>query len=128
MEGQNGETSSQSLKTQPRIRDRPMHRVQKPDPNLGDVYARGAETCLRFKGYLCTGCKSMPRIQGMFFRCQNVFPRIGVRFSDVGMVSHNTDSRLCYIVSGIIITKVLKFIPVLVYLSGKICIFATVKV
>jgi hypothetical protein len=52
---QNGEMSSQSMKTLPRIRDRSMHRVQKLDPNLGDIYAQGAETCLRFRGHLCTG-------------------------------------------------------------------------
>ena len=54
---QNGETPSQSLKTLPRIWDRPMHRVQKPDPNLGDIYAWGVETYLRFRGHLCTGCR-----------------------------------------------------------------------
>ena len=41
---QNGEEPPQSLKTLPRIRDRPMHRVQKPDPSSGEGYARGAET------------------------------------------------------------------------------------
>ena len=40
---QNGEKPSQSLKTLPRIRDAPMHWVQKPEPNLRDNYARCAE-------------------------------------------------------------------------------------
>ena len=43
-----------------------MHGVQKLDPNLGDIYAWGVETCLRFKGYLCTGGRDMPQIQGTF--------------------------------------------------------------
>ena len=41
---QDGEEPSQSLKTLPRIQGRPMHRVQKHEPNPGDIYARGAET------------------------------------------------------------------------------------
>ena len=41
---QNGEKPSQSLKNQLRIRGRPMHRVQKPASDPGDIYARGAET------------------------------------------------------------------------------------
>ena len=63
---QNGETPSQSLKTLPRIRDRSMHGVQKLDLNLGDIYAQGTETCLRFKGYLCPGGRDMSQIQGIF--------------------------------------------------------------
>ena len=73
---QNGEEPFQSLKTLPRIRDRPMHRVQKPDPkrtdiyaqgqrpdsDLGEGYARGAETCLRFRAELCTGCRMFSQI------------------------------------------------------------------
>ena len=62
----NGEKPSQSLKTQPQIRDRPMPGVQKPDPDPGDIYVRCAETCLRFKGHLCPGCRDMPQIQGTF--------------------------------------------------------------
>ena len=34
----------QSLKNLPRIRDRPMHGGQKPDPDPRDIYARCAET------------------------------------------------------------------------------------
>ena len=56
----------QSLKNLPRIRDRPMHRVQKPDLDPGDIYARCAETCPRSKGHLCPVCRNMNRIQGTF--------------------------------------------------------------
>ena len=41
---QNGEEPFQSLKTLPRIRDRPMHRVQKPALKPRGIYARCAET------------------------------------------------------------------------------------
>ena len=41
---QNGEEPSQSLKTLPRIRGRPMPRVQKPAPKPRGIYAREAET------------------------------------------------------------------------------------
>ena len=58
----NGEKPSQSLKNQPQIRGRPMPGVQKPASDSGDIYARGAETCLRFKGHLCPGCRDMPQI------------------------------------------------------------------
>jgi hypothetical protein len=59
---QNGEKPSQSLKNQPQIRGRPMHGVQKPDPDPGDIYVRCAETRLRFEGHLCPGCRDMPQI------------------------------------------------------------------
>ena len=62
----NGEKPSQNLKNQPRIRGRPMHGVQKPDPDPGDIYARWAETCLRFKAHLCPVCRNLPQIQGTF--------------------------------------------------------------
>ena len=32
-----------------------MHGRQRLEPDLGEGYARGAETCLRFRAYLCTG-------------------------------------------------------------------------
>ena len=63
---QNGEKPSQSLKTQPQIRDRPMHCVQKPDPDPGDIYALCAETRLRFEGHFCPVCRNLPQIQGTF--------------------------------------------------------------
>ena len=56
---------SKNLKNQPRIRDRPMHIGQKSASDPGDINARGAETCLRFRAYLCTGCRNMPQIQGI---------------------------------------------------------------
>ena len=34
----------QDLKNLPRIRDRPLHRGQKREPDPGDIYAQGAET------------------------------------------------------------------------------------
>ena len=57
---------SKNLKNQPRIRDRPMHIGQKSASDPGDINARGAETCLRFRGYLCTACRNMPQIRGIF--------------------------------------------------------------
>ena len=57
---------SKNLKNQPRIRGRPMPGVQKPDPDPGDIYARCAETRLRFKGHLCPVCRNPPQIQGTF--------------------------------------------------------------
>ena len=54
------------LKNQPRIRDRPMPGVQKPASDPGDIYARGAETRLRFKGHFCPVCRNPPQIQGTF--------------------------------------------------------------
>ena len=78
---QNGEKPSQSLKNQPQIRGRPMPGVQKPASDSGDIYARGAETCLRFKGHLCPGCRDMPQIQGTFMP---------------GVQKHDPDSRDIY--------------------------------
>ena len=43
-----------------------MHGVQKHAPDSGQTYARGAETCLRFRVGLCTGGRNMPQIQGRF--------------------------------------------------------------
>ena len=43
-----------------------MHGGQKRASDSGHTYARGAETCLRFRAYLCTGCRNPPQIQGMF--------------------------------------------------------------
>jgi len=42
-----------------------MPRVQKLALDSGHIYAQGAETCLRFRAYLCTGCRNMPQIQGI---------------------------------------------------------------
>ena len=56
---------SQKFKTLPRIWDRPMHSRQKQAPDSGHIYARGAETCLRLKAYLCMGCRNVPQIQGI---------------------------------------------------------------
>ena len=78
---QNGEKPSQSLKNQPQIRGRPMPGVQKPASDSGDIYARCAETCLRFKGHLCPGCRDMPQIQGTFMP---------------GVQKHDPDSRDIY--------------------------------
>ena len=57
---------SKNLKNQPRIRDRPMHIGQKSASDPGDINARGAETCLRFRADLCTGGRNMPQIRGIF--------------------------------------------------------------
>jgi hypothetical protein len=56
---------SKNLKTLPQIQGILMHGVQKSDPNLGDIYARCAEPCPRFRAYLCTVCRTMPQIQGI---------------------------------------------------------------
>ena len=71
------------LKNQPRIRDRPMPGVQKPDPDPGDIYARGAETRLRFEGHFCPVCRNMPQIQGTFMHGVHYLPPVckwSVRF------------------------------------------------
>ena len=60
----NGGESSQSLKTLPRIRGTPMHRGQKHASDSGHTYALGAETCLRFRGHLCTEGRDLTQIQG----------------------------------------------------------------
>lgn len=36
------------------------------DLDSGQSYAQGAETCLRFRTYLCTVCRNLPQIQGTF--------------------------------------------------------------
>ena len=43
-----------------------MPGVQKPASDPGDIYARGAETRLRFKGHFCPVCRNPPQIQGTF--------------------------------------------------------------
>ena len=39
-----------------------MHRGQKSASDPRDIYARGAETCLRSGGHLCTGGRNLPKI------------------------------------------------------------------
>jgi hypothetical protein len=56
----------QSLKNLPRIRGRPMHRVQKPASDSGDIYAQSAETRLRSRAHLCTVCRDLTQIRGTF--------------------------------------------------------------
>ena len=41
-----------------------MHGVQKHAPDLGEGFAWGAKTCLRFGGRFCTGCINVPQIWG----------------------------------------------------------------
>ena len=41
-----------------------MHRVQKRASDLGEGFAWGAETCLRFRTDLCMGCINAPQIWG----------------------------------------------------------------
>ena len=41
-----------------------MHGVQKHAPDLGEDFAWGAKTCLRFGGTFCTGCINVPQIWG----------------------------------------------------------------
>ena len=40
-----------------------MHGVHKLASDSGHTYAWGAETCLRFRTYLCIGCRNMPQIR-----------------------------------------------------------------
>ena len=44
----------------PEIQGGFMHRGQKRAPDLGQTYAQGAETCLRFRADFCTGGRNMP--------------------------------------------------------------------
>ena len=41
-----------------------LHGVQKRVSVLGEDFAWGAETCLRFGGRFCMGCINVPQIQG----------------------------------------------------------------
>ena len=43
----------------PQIPGISMHGRQRHEPDLGEGYARGAETCLRFQAYLCTECRDI---------------------------------------------------------------------
>ena len=58
-----------------------MHRGQKHTSDLGQTYARWAETYLRFKADLYTGCKNMPQIWGRLMH---------------GVQKHASDSRQTY--------------------------------
>ncbi len=51
----NAEKPSQDLKNLPRIRDRPMHRVQKPAPDSGHTYARGGRNVTQIQGTFMHG-------------------------------------------------------------------------
>jgi len=48
----------------PQIQGESMPGMQRSDSNLGDIYARRAETRLRFKADLCPGCRDLTQIQG----------------------------------------------------------------
>ena len=43
-----------------------MPGVHKPASDSRDIYARCAETCLRFRAHLCPVCRNPPQIQGTF--------------------------------------------------------------
>ena len=58
------EKLSRNFKNQPENWERLMHGVQKRASDSGHTYAWGAETCLRFRAYLCTGCRNLSEIQG----------------------------------------------------------------
>ena len=49
----------------PQIQGIFMHGVQKRASDSGHIYAWGAETCLRFRAYLCMGCRNPPQFQGI---------------------------------------------------------------
>ncbi len=55
-----------------------MHGVQKHAPDLGEGFAWGAKTCLRFGGTFCMGCKNVPQIWG------NILHEVHKRASDLG--------------------------------------------
>ena len=46
-----------------RIYGRLLHGWQKRAPDLGEDFARGAETCLSFGTDFCTGCRNVPEIR-----------------------------------------------------------------
>ena len=58
-----------------------MHRVQKLASDSGHIYARDAETRLRFRAYLCPGCRNMPQIQGI------LMPGVHKRVPDLGHIN-----------------------------------------
>ena len=43
-----------------------MPGVQKHASDSRHIYARCAETCLRFEGHFCPVCRNLPQIQGTF--------------------------------------------------------------
>jgi hypothetical protein len=50
-------------KNLPQIWGKSLHGGQKHASDSGHIYAQGAETCLRFRAYLCTGSRNMPQIR-----------------------------------------------------------------
>ena len=70
----------------PQIQGTFMHGGQKHTPGSGHIYARGAETCPRFRAHLCTGGRNMPQIQGTFMHGgQKHAPDSGQVFAHQGM-------------------------------------------
>ena len=67
----------------PQIQGRLMHGVQKHASDSRQIYARGAETCLRFRVGLCTGGRNMPQIQGRFMHGMQKYA------SDSGHINDN---------------------------------------
>ena len=51
-------------KNVPQIWGKILHGVHKHAPVLGEVFARGAKTCLSFGRRFCMGCKNVPQIWG----------------------------------------------------------------
>ena len=48
----------------PQIWGKVLQGVHKHAPDLGEDFAGGAKTCLRFGGRFCTGCINVPQIWG----------------------------------------------------------------
>ena len=68
------ELSLQIYKKQPQILDRFMHGGQKFPSNLGQVYAREAETSLKSGAGLCTRGINFPQIWGKFMHGRQKLP------------------------------------------------------
>ena len=61
-----GHIYARGVETCPRFRAHLCTGGQKHAPDSGHIYAQGAETCPRFRAHLCTGGRNMPQIQGRF--------------------------------------------------------------
>ena len=68
----------------PQIQGRLLHGGQRHAPDSGQTFARGAETCPRFRADLCTGGRDVPQIQGRLLHCRFTLPEISGRVYPCG--------------------------------------------
>ena len=73
-------------------------------PDSGHIYARGVETCPRFRAHLCTGGRNMPQIQGTFMHGGRNMPQIQGTFMHGGQ-KHAPDSGQVFAHQGMACPK-----------------------